>query len=146
MALSQYDPVLVAGTWGGITITDGAVAAEFFSTAQDNMLWTRESDLQGNGTRVKNNNRGGSFQITLSASSQTNNSLWLAYELDRDANQPNQVYDMILLDRSGSLSVRAENAFIEGVPDVSLGTDRGTRTWTFQCSALIIEGGGHDSA
>jgi hypothetical protein len=137
----QYDPILVAGNWGEITITDGAVNGEFFSTTQDNTLWAREFDRDGNGTRVKNNNRGASFQVTLSASSPTNNLLWAAYA--SDAAGGNQIATMSLVDASGTLQIFAENAFIENVPDVSLGAERGTRVWTFQCTRLDIQRGAH---
>jgi len=146
--LRQYDPVSVSGSWRGIPITEGVVSGEFFSTAQDNTLWTQEADLQGNVTRVKNNIRAGSFQLTLSASSPTNAALVTAYTEDQGG--ANRVGDMVLEDNSSPalspMRITARNAYIQAVAEVSFGSERGSRVWTFLCTDLEFEGGGHEVA
>lgn len=148
MALRQYDPIQVVGSWAikdgaSVDFLDGRVSAEFFSTTQDNPRWTREFDAHGNATRVKNNNKGASFTITLSASSPTNKTLSDIVKADEDAATP-KTGSMMLRDLNGTTVLEADGCFIEAAPEVSFAAERGTRTWTFQCAALNFKVGGHN--
>lgn len=146
--LRQYDPIQVVGSWstpaGVVDILDGRISGEFFSTSKDNPRWSREFDAHGNATRVKNNNRGGSFSVTLSASSPTN--AILSARVAADYLSENLVGPMILKDLNGDTVLEADGCFIEDVPDLSFGQERGSRTWVFQCAALRIFAGGHELA
>ena len=87
MDTRQYDPLQVVGSFGiagkaAVDILDGRIDGEFFSGVRDNPLFTREHDAHGNSTRVRNNNRGGTVTITLSASSPTNRILSAMHEAD----------------------------------------------------------------
>lgn len=148
MALTQYDPIQVIGTWSpsnfaSIDILDGRISGEFVVSARDNPVWTREFDAHGNATRVKNNNKGGTVTITLSASSPTNDSLSIAVQTDRLGE--NVVGALVLKDLNGTTLLTAQNAFLVDVPDVSFGAERGARSWTFECSAIELYVGGHDT-
>lgn len=146
--LRQYVPQKVVGSWvtplGAINILDGVIDGEFFSLAMDNPRWTREHDGAGNGTRVRNSNRGGSFPITLSASSPTNQLLSEAVQAD-DVSE-NMVGDILLRDLNGNTVIAASGCFLEDMAPPSFSNERGTRVWTFQCNAIEVFVGGHDAA
>lgn len=147
--MRQYIPTKVVGSFvtptplGSIDILDGVVdGAEFFGQTQDNQIWTQEHDQNGNATRVKNNNKGGSFRITMAASSPTNTKFSRAVELD-DVSE-SVVGPVVLKDLSGNTVGEFEDAYLTGMPDLSFGADRGSRVWTFNYGAGRVFIGGHD--
>lgn len=150
--LAQYVPTKVVGSWatpaatgfGVVDILQGAIDGAFLASTSDNARWTREHDLAGNATRVYNSNRGGSLSITISASSPTNTTLSALAELD-DITQ-SVVGAIVLKDLNGNTIVEIDGAFLEDIPAVSFGNDRGSRTWTWQYAAARVFLGGHDAA
>jgi hypothetical protein len=148
VSTAQYNPTKVVGSWatptplGVIDLLDGIVDGEFFALTKDTARWIPEHDGNGNYTRVRNNARGGSFSITYSASSPTNHKLSLAVEAD-DVSE-NVVGPMILKDLNGTSTVELDDVYIEDVPDLSFGAERGSRVWTFHYSVGRIHVGGHD--
>jgi len=143
----QYDPLQVVGSWttpgtfGVVDIMDGTIDGEFAAVARDNPRFAREHDRAGNTTRVKNNNRGGTVTITLSASSPTNETLANVQELD-DLTET-QVGVLLLKDLNGNTVIEADGAFLQDQPDPTFGAERGTRAWIFECSAIRVHNGGH---
>jgi hypothetical protein len=149
--LRQYAPLKVVGSWvipippGVIDILDGAVnTGDFVVFESDNDAWSRESDLAGNATRVRNNNEGGRVRVTLSASSPTNGKLSKAAAAD--AISENVVGALVLRDLNGNTVVECDGAFLVDTPDPSFGSERGSRTWTWECAAIRKVLGGHDIA
>lgn len=149
--LRQYDPLKVVGSWvtpipnlGTIDIVDGAISGDFAAVETDNDAWSRESDLAGNATRVRNHNDGGRIRITLSASSPTNAKLSAAAA--EDAVSESVVGPLVLKDLNGNTVVECDGAFLADIPDFTLGSDRGSRTWVFECAAVRPFLGGHDLA
>lgn len=148
--LRQYNPTKVVGSWatptnlGVIDILDGAIDGEFLGETSDNPRWTREHDRHGNATRVRNNNRGGSFAVTISASSPTNTRLSLAVEED-DISE-SVVGPLVLKDLNGNTVIEADGAFIADMATVSFGAERGSRVWIFECAAKRTFVGGHNKA
>ena len=148
--LRQYNQQKVVGSWAPagvavIDITDGSVSDEFFSTARNAPRWAHESDGMGNATRVKGNDRGASFTVTLSASSPTNEALTRAAEAD-DITET-VVGPMLLRDLNGQTVITANNAYLEGIPDRAYqGNARGTVAWVFHCSDMTRHIGGHNQA
>ena len=146
--LRQFDPLQVVGSWitptGAVDILDGRISGEFLATARDNMRWAREFDAHGNATRVKNNNTGGSVTLTLSASSPTNAAL--SARVAADQLGENIVGPLVLRDLNGETVIECDGAFLEDVPEVSFGQERGTRTWVFQCAGIRQFVGGHSIA
>ena len=149
--LRQYVPLKVVGSWvipippGVIDILDGAVnTGDFVVFESDNDAWSRESDLAGNATRVRNNNEGGRVRVTLSASSPTNGKLSGAAAAD--AISENVVGALVLRDLNGNTVVECDGAFLVDTPDPSFGSERGSRTWTWECAAIRKVLGGHDIA
>ena len=149
--LRQYDPLQVVAAWstssvlGTLDIVDGVIdGGDFLVITEDNPTWTREHDNRGNATRIKNANRGGRLALTLSASSPTNLSLTRAAELD--ATGESVVGSMLIRDLNGDKIIEADGAFLVGIPDISFGSDRGSRIWTWECAAIRKHIGGHDIA
>lgn len=145
--MRQYIPIKVVGAWAGvfgsIDILQGVInAGDFFSSARDNPTWARESDQGGSGTRVKNSNKGGNLSITFSASDPINNTLSNLVETDEVAE--NIVGVINLKDLSGETVIVATGAFIPMVPDPSFGSERGSRTWTWECEKIVTHLGGHN--
>jgi hypothetical protein len=149
--LRQYAPLKVVGSWvipippGVIDILDGAVnTGDFVAIETDADAWTREADLGGNATRVRSNNEGGRIRVTLSASSPTNTKLTKAAAAD--AISENVVGALVLRDLNGNTVVECDGAFLVDIPDFSFGSERGSRTWTWECAAIRIVLGGHELA
>lgn len=149
--LRQYDPLAVVGSWttltplGSIDILDGGVDdGDFLTETSDNPRWTREHDRQGNATRVRNHNRGGSFTITLSASSPTNTLFSRAVQAD-DVSE-DVVGALVLKDLNGNTVIEADGAYIVDMAVVSYGASRGSRVWVFDCAEKRSFIGGHDKA
>lgn len=148
--LRQYIPIKVVGSWatptnlGVIDILDGVIDGEFVTETSDNPRWVREHDRQGNATRVRNNNRGGSFSVTISASSPTNTRLSLAVQED-DVSEA-CVGPLVLKDLNGNTVLEADGAFLADMATVTFGAERGSRVWIFECAAKRSFVGGHDKA
>lgn len=149
--LRQYVPLKVVGSWvipippGVIDILDGAVnTGDFVVFESDNDAWSRESDLGGNATRVRNNNEGGRCRVTLSASSPTNTKLTQAHAADLISE--NVVGALVLRDLNGNTVVECDGAFLVDTPDPTFGSERGARTWTWECAAIRKVIGGHEIA
>jgi len=147
--LRQYDPLQVTGSWatpiGVFDIVDGAVnPGDFLSTARDNPTWSREADRAGNATRVRNNNKGGTVSVTLSASSPTNTVLSGAQATDELTENVTGV--LTLKDLNGNTVIVATGAFLNATPDVSFGGERGSRTWVWEAAQIESFLGGHDVA
>jgi hypothetical protein len=149
--LRQYDPLKVVASWdtntplGVIDIVDGAASGgDFITIETDNDAWSRESDLAGNATRVRNHNDGGRIRINLSASSPTNTRLSAAAALDNTTE--GVVGPIVIKDLNGNTVIECDGCFIADVPDFALGSDRGTRTWVLECAAVRPFLGGHDVA
>ena len=148
--LRQYDPLEVVGTFvlntgQTINILDGSISpGDFVTTTKDNPRWAREFDRAGNTTRVKNNNRGGTVSVVLSASSPTNTALSLV--ATQDDLTESRVGALLLKDLNGNTVVEADGAFIEDIPAPSFGSTRGSRTWVWQCANLRPFVGGHSLA
>lgn len=147
--MRQYDPTKVVMSWvtptplGVIDLADGVVDQEFFAMTKDQARWTREHDLNGNATRVYHSNRGGSFSISYSASSPSNTKLSRCVQADDQAQ--NVVGPVIVKDLNGNTIGEFDDAFIEDVPDLTFGAERGMRTWTFQYGKARVFAGGHDT-
>ncbi len=149
--LRQYSPLKVVGSWvtptplGVIDILDGAVnTGDFVAIETDVDAWTREADLAGNATRVRNYNKGGRVRVTLSASSPTNTRLSQAAAADEISESV--VGALVLRDLNGNTVVECDGAFLVDIPDFSFGSERGSRTWTWECAAVRMVLGGHDLA
>src|SRR5690606_23796192 len=131
------DPLQVVGSFttplGTVDILDGAIdQGDFVSIASDNPTWGREKDRGGNATRVKNNNAGGQVSVVLSASSPTNTRL--TELVAADGVTENIVGSLVLKDLNGNTVVECDGAFIVDTPDPSFGSDRGSRTWVWECA------------
>lgn len=147
--LRQYDPLQVTGSWatpvGVFDIVDGAIApGDFLTVTRDNPTFARESDRGGNATRVKNNNKGGTVSVTLSASSPTNAVLSAAQVTDELSE--NVVGLLTLRDLNGDTVVEAVAAFLTQTPDPTFGSERGSRTWVWEAAQVNSFLGGHDLA
>lgn len=148
--LAQYVPIKVVASWvtpspfGVVDIRDGAIdGGEFLGIVSDVPIWARETDGHGSATRVKNENRGGRLTINLSASSPTNTILSSLVALDLVSE--GIVGPIVVKDLNGDTIVEADGCFLIDVPDLSFGSDRGSRAWVWECAAIRKFAGGHDA-
>ncbi len=146
--LREYNPIKVVGSFatpaGSIDILDATIDGEFLSEAPDNTRWAREFDQFGNATRTRKNNRGGAMAVTISASSPTNAKLSALVQAD---DVSSGVVGMLKFkDLNGNTVVECDGAFLEDMPPIAFGSDRGARTWTWQCAAIRKFVGGHNLA
>lgn len=148
MEMREYNPIKVVGSWttpvGTFDILDGTIDGEFVTESPDNARWSREHDRFGNSTRVRNNNRGASLAVTFSASSPTNGILSGLVQVDDVSS--GIVGLLKLKDLNGNTVVECDGAFLEDMPPAAFGSDRGSRTWTWQCAAVRKFVGGHSLA
>jgi hypothetical protein len=150
MALSQYDPEKVVASFApnaaagiaAIDITNGAIAGSFLTVTKNNPRWAKEGDRAGNQTRVKNNDRSGTITVELSASSPTNAALSAAAIAD-DASEA-VVGSVVIKDLNGTTLVKASGCYLTQVADASFGSERGSRTWVWECTVIDDFIGGHD--
>jgi hypothetical protein len=140
--LREYNPIQVvgsfAGVWGSVDILEGAVVGDFLNITRDRSLWERETDGFGNSVRVRHNNIGGRVVVQLSASSPTNDTLSKIVLSDVVA-ETNVGY-LWLQDLNSDSRIIGTGAFIADFPQLTFGTNRGGRSWTFECAAIQILG------
>jgi hypothetical protein len=147
--LRQYRSKKVVGSWitpyGATDILHGRVlTGDFLTTARDNPDWVRENDGHSNGTRTRNPNDGGMVTVILSASSPTNSKLSRLQKQDRLTEDV--VGALTLKDLNGDTVVVGLGCFLTMIPMPTFAIERGSRLWTWECTALETFLGGHDLA
>lgn len=151
MSLAGYNPLKVVGAFGtgvaevgSIDIMDGLVDGNFLNVVRDNANWVREYDLQGNATRVRMNNTGGTFTLNVSASSKLNDKLSAAVAVDELSE--NVVGTLTLNDLNGTSKIILNGAYLEGVPtSIAMGNTRGEHAWVFHFASAKVFLGGRDT-
>lgn len=147
--MRQYNSTLVTASWttptplGTIECLDGRINGSFASLTKDNGRWIKETDGNGNATRVFLPNKGGTLSLVISASSPTNALLSRAVSIDEEIQ--NVVGVMVLRDLSGDSIITLESAYLVDWPDLEYMTEsRGDRTWVWDCERIIPYVGSHN--
>lgn len=140
MSVKQYDPQLYSLIIGA-KIISGYSDGTYIKITRNEDMWALKVGVDGEGTRTKNNNRSGRFEITLMQSSDSNDylsSLVLADELAGTSTIP-----IIAKDGSGTSLASCVTAWCIKQSDSEFAKELGQRTWIFETNKLEMAVGGN---
>lgn len=126
--LRTYDPKAVVITFGGITFT-GYPEGDFFEVTGEDGFESREG-ADGSEDRINKNKLGKNVNITLMATSITNDALSAIYKLDVETNQGK--LPLSIIDLNGTMSLFSAQAYIMHDGDKTGGDSLATVTWNFR--------------
>ena len=135
MPVITYNSQSVTMVFGGKLIT-GWADGDFVKVAfnEDAVMLTMGTD--GIGTRSFSRNYSGTVEITLMASSPSNDYLSSVYVADQQS--ATGVLPFLLRDSSGSTLVTAEDMWIRKQVDVSYSRQITQRVWTLESSNITM--------
>lgn len=128
--------------YGGVDIT--GLADDFFVAARDEDAFTKIISADGEATRSKNANKGGTITITLKNSSSSNDLLTAKALADEAVGAG--VSTFILADNFGTTVVAGAECWVKKLPDVNRGKEVGDSVWVIDCASLVMIPGGNTDA
>ena len=134
--LNSYSPRNVNVSFQGIAIT-GFAPESFIRISRNTEILKETVGSAGNLALTHNADKTGTIEIELMQTSESNialSALLFAFEFSTDIIPVGQI---IIQDPSGSNLTLANNAYLKVAPDVELGADQNSRTWTFGCEELV---------
>jgi hypothetical protein len=140
MALKSYDPKQVAVIIGTRPIS-GFADGEFVSVERNNDAWTYTTGADGEGTRVKSNDRSGRVTLTLAQTAVDNayiSELAIADELAGGGTIP-----VTIRDKSGNDIHATETAWVVKMPVANYDKATTNREWIFETNDLNMYVGGN---
>lgn len=140
MALATYDPKSVIITIGGIPMS-GFADGTFALLTREVDAWAMVTGADGLTTRVKSNNRAGTFTLTLTQTSPSNDILSAYAELDELRNDG--VVSVLIKDIAGSTIIFSATGWIQKYPDVEFSNVLTNREWVMGLSDIDIFVGGN---
>lgn len=140
MAVKTYDPGQVTVTFAGRTLSGFADGTKV-TVEMDEVMWTTQIGVDGEGTRTKSNNRSGTITVNLMQSSDDNKFLYTIAESDRMASEG--ALPLLVKDGSGDSIHMCETAWIEKIPAAEYGIEAGPREWVFKTDVLVSALGGN---
>lgn len=126
--LRTYDPKKVAITFGAIIFT-GFADGDFFEVTGEDEFEMREG-ADGSEDRINKNKTGKDVNITLMATSITNDALTAVFNVDRNTNTGVQA--LTIKDGNGTMLLFSAQAYIKKAPDKTGGDSLGSITWNFR--------------
>ena len=133
MALRTFDPKEVSVIIGEFIIK--GFSDEQITVSRDNPAWELIVGADGEGTRVKSNDRSGTITITLQQSSPSNDdlsTLALSDELSNTGLRPFYMKDSL-----GTSLFSAITCFVEQIPEAAYGKSANDRVWVLKTDNLI---------
>ena len=151
--VKDYDPKQVICTWtpltpgvGTININEGIAEGTFFAVSREKRSFTKKMGSDGEGTRVRQNDKSGTITATIRAGSATNDKLSTVLVQAENTGLGN-LGPISLEDFTGNTLVTSPQAYIEGWPDTEFADDESDNDWVFICHNLVIfRGGSQDAA
>ena len=140
MALKTYDPKQVSIVIGARPIS-GFADGEFIRVERNNDSWAYSTGADGEGTRVKSNDRSGRVTVILASTSESNgylSELVIADELSGTGTIP-----VLIRDSSGNDLHACENAWCVKMPSASYDKAATNREWIFETNDLNMYLGGN---
>ncbi len=139
---STYSSQLVAITVNGNLITGSGFAdGDFVKISRDVDSYSKVVGADGYISRALSANRGGSIEITLQSTSPSNDVL--SAMAAQDELTQTGIGSVQVKDVSGRTICSAQNAWVKKLPEVTFGTEVGTRVWALDCDHLIMSVGGN---
>ena len=138
----DYDPTKVTVLIGGLYTVAGFADGTFVTASRTNQTWNLISGASGEHSRSKNQDKSGTFELTLMQTSATNNILSQYMLLDENSGQGK--FPIAILDDVGTTIVEATQAWVQQPPSVEYGKELGDRTWTLEAGSIEFYVGGID--
>lgn len=132
--LPAYSPKDVAISFNGIAIT-GFAPDSFVRLRRNSALLGETVGAAGELSLTKIADRTGEVEIELMQTS-ASNLLLSAVALATENGGPVTVGVLMIQDPSGSVLATALNAYMKSFPEVELGAEQNSKTWTFGCEVL----------
>lgn len=132
--LQSYSPKDVNISFNGIPIT-GFAPDSFVRLSRNSDVVSETVGAQGELSLTFIPDRTGNIEIELMQTSPANLTLSAAL-LTMENAQLVTIGVLMIQDPSGSVLAIAKNAYIKGYPEVELGGEQNSKTWTFGCETL----------
>jgi len=142
-AVLQYDPKNVSLIVGG-KIISGFSDGTSINVMRNEQSWTLKVGVDGEGTRAKNNNKSGKFEIELMQSSSSNDDL--SGFLTADELSGSGAVPIYLRDNNGTTLASCLTGWVQKWPDSQFAKEVGPRKWIMETNELNIFVGGEVSA
>jgi hypothetical protein len=139
MAFQTYNPQKCTFAWNGIIPVQFAEGA-FIRVSYNADAYTLSVGSDGQAARTLNADKSATFEITLMASSPTNDLYSAQATADRLAGTG--VHKGMVKDASGTARASAENLWIKKAADMERAKELGTATWVFETDNLDLFVGG----
>ncbi|CCA66277.1 conserved hypothetical protein [Erwinia phage phiEa116] len=132
----QYSPKDVVCSWNGIAIT-GFAPDSFLRLQRTSALVTPVVGAGGDVALTRNADKTGTIEIELMQTATSNLRLAAIYaEQQLMELEENISSNFVIYDPSGSVLATGRNAWLQELPQVELGADQNSKTWTFGCENL----------
>lgn len=142
MAIKTYDPSNVSMFYGAVQMSgfaqDSAITVE-----HDEDDWTLVTGVDGEGTRSKTSNRSATITVALMQSSDVNDILSAARQLDIGTPNGTGGQPLLIKDNSGRSVYGARSCWIQKAPTAELNREATTREWVFRTDNLVAFHGGN---
>lgn len=135
-----FDPKQVSMIVGG-KIMSGFADGTFIKLSRNEQAFNLKVGVDGEGTRVKNNNRSGKVEITLMQSSSSNDDL-SGFAAADEASATGAV-PILFKDGSGRTIASAATGWVQKYPDTEFAKEATTRNWMLETDELILFIGGN---
>lgn len=126
MTLKTYDPKQVAIIIG-VHVAGGFVDGTFVTVKRDEAKYSKRVGADGEVSRSRSNNMCATVELTVKATSATNDYLSAQALLDDLSN--GGVVEFMLKDNSGRTLVASAECWIQEEPTDEFGKEEGDRTW-----------------
>jgi hypothetical protein len=150
--VKDYDPKQVIATWvpltpgvGVINLNEGIAEGTFISISREKRSYTKKMGSDGEGTRVRSNDRSGTVTVTIRGGSATNDKLSTVLDIAENTGLGN-LGPLAVDDFTGTSLATSPQAYIEGWPDKEYADDESDNDWTFICHNLVLFHGGNKDA
>lgn len=142
MAVKTYDPKQIHVLIGGVAMggfTDGT----FVKVARDEDSFTKKVGVDGETSRVRTNNNGGTLMLTLHQTSPSNDVLSAFVEADELGNEG--IVPVLIKDGTGRTELFSALAWVKKPADATFGKDVENREWTLELTDVKVFSGGTPS-
>lgn len=132
--LTAYSPKDVAISFNGLAI-QGFAPDSFVRLRRNSDLLNETVGAAGELSLTKIADRTGEVEIELLQTAESNRIL-SAVAIATENGGPITVGVLMIQDPSGSVLAIALNAYLKSLPEIELGTEQNSKTWTFGCETL----------
>lgn len=135
----QYDPKNISVIVGG-KIVSGFSDGSWLKIVRNEAGWTLKVGVDGEGTRARNNNKSGRFELELMQSSSSNDALSNFAVLDENSGAG--AVPVLIKDNNGTTIATALTAWVQKFADSDFAKDVSVRKWVIETDLLNVFVGG----